>query len=677
MKYLKFKNLMSISMAAMMIFSSMGNSFAQEKFNDLTDARWAQEKIMKWNELGFVAGYEDSTFRPQANITRAEFATLVYNSYKLSSPSVKSFGDVKESDWYYSIVGQMAQLGLLSGYEDNTFRPEAYISRAEAAAILSQINKLTPNSQSAERFADYNNINDWAKGFVGAAVEKSYMAGYPDNTFKAQNFITRAEAVVTLDNSLDPQQTPVQPPVATMPQETITAPGTYGGTPVEYKFVTGTLEVKSKDVILENMVIEGDLILGKEIGEGDISLSNVTVKGNTYVYGGGVSSIYIINSFLKDLFVDKANDAVRVVAQGSSTFGTINAKSGVILEEKDLLNSAGFVSVVIEAGATGEILLNGEFDKVEVNAEGITLRLSDETVIQFSVINETINVVGQGSMLTAQLFTNMVNFEIRPANVLNRTTGELAIIINGEREYIRSTTGGGGGGGGGGVTAPPAESPALYDYRVKAFYYQSESLKASIIEEYDQNHDLNFSLLGAFYNDNKDLFVNKLAGSDGFITKLLNLQSDSGSVYAQVIAQDIMNSPESFTIINKDDEHQAELLYWIANGVGESADIEEFAEIIAENDLQVIEQDIISLYGNKTIADINMSGLTFKSYSEDQKQMADIPSGTTIAQLSSVLFSRVDSSKLYDVSSLSGQAVLEISLGDNVLNIEVQKIKKK
>lgn len=154
------------------------------------------------NHFAYMIGYPDKTFRPEANMTRAEatvmFSRLLLRSIDVDKTYTNSFTDVKNTEWYYNAIGYMEQFGIIKGYTDGTFKPDAPITRAEFAAISSRFDKLTTGNQNV--YSDVPN-NHWAKEYISFATTKGWVTGYPDGTFKPDNKITRSE-VVTVTNRI-------------------------------------------------------------------------------------------------------------------------------------------------------------------------------------------------------------------------------------------------------------------------------------------------------------------------------------------------------------------------------------------------------------------------------------------------------------------------------------------
>ena len=164
-------------------------------FSDIEN-HWAKAEIEDFASNGYVGGYDDNTFRPNNDITRAEFVTIINKYFGFTKAEGENFTDVNEDAWYYKDVCIGVREGYINGYQDGTFRPNEPITREEAASIVRTITGLVENGSS--KFTDDNEIGSWAKKAVYALSDNKIMSGYEDNTFRPKNKITRAEAVATL-----------------------------------------------------------------------------------------------------------------------------------------------------------------------------------------------------------------------------------------------------------------------------------------------------------------------------------------------------------------------------------------------------------------------------------------------------------------------------------------------
>ena len=197
----KYAKLLSLAVALCLVLGLASTAYAS--MPDV-NSHWAQASVEKWVDSGLAKGYPDGTFKPDNNITRAEFVALLNRAFTVQGNSAgAAFADVAEGDWYYTDVCAATSAGYVKGYEDNTFGPNKAITRAEAAAIVSRLLGITADDDSVlDKFSDAAAISDWAKADVAAMVEANLLSGYPDGTFGPARLITRAESIVTLDRSM-------------------------------------------------------------------------------------------------------------------------------------------------------------------------------------------------------------------------------------------------------------------------------------------------------------------------------------------------------------------------------------------------------------------------------------------------------------------------------------------
>ena len=164
-------------------------------------------ELNRTDHFAFLVGYTDGTFGPERNMTRAEvttmFARLLTEQIEADKTYSNTFSDVPKGYWAANYIGYMQQFGIITGYSDGSFRPDAPVTRAEFAAIASRFEKLTEGSKS---FADVPDTY-WAARYISFAATRGWVTGYSDGTFKPENTITRAEvAAVTcrlLERSAD------------------------------------------------------------------------------------------------------------------------------------------------------------------------------------------------------------------------------------------------------------------------------------------------------------------------------------------------------------------------------------------------------------------------------------------------------------------------------------------
>ncbi|MGI6551904.1 MAG: S-layer homology domain-containing protein [Bacillota bacterium] len=161
---------------------------------------WAEKNIKELVARGVISGYPDGSFRPDAKITRAEFVTMLVKSFRLEGGGDGKFADIA-NHWAKDYITAAAARKIVGGYADNTFRPDELISREEMAAMLVRAAEM-PLASGEPVFADRDEISPWAAGPLVTLAEKGIMKGYPDNTIRPRERASRAEAVQVIIHAL-------------------------------------------------------------------------------------------------------------------------------------------------------------------------------------------------------------------------------------------------------------------------------------------------------------------------------------------------------------------------------------------------------------------------------------------------------------------------------------------
>jgi hypothetical protein len=161
---------------------------------------WAEANIKLAVSSGIVSGYPDGTFKPNHTVTRAEFAVMLMNSLKTQGEGAQlTFTDTaKIGSWAQKSVAQAVQAGIIKGFEDGTFRAEAEITRPEMAMMMASALSLAIQSDTVTDFADDKSIPAWAKGAVAAVKKLGIVEGKGANEFDPNAKTTRAEAITGL-----------------------------------------------------------------------------------------------------------------------------------------------------------------------------------------------------------------------------------------------------------------------------------------------------------------------------------------------------------------------------------------------------------------------------------------------------------------------------------------------
>jgi competence protein ComEC len=154
-----------------------------------TGGHWAESAIEYLYNLDLVSGYSDGSFGVKKSITRAEAATIITRHLDLPG-STPSFHDVSSKHWAYYSIGAVSEAHIMGGYEDGSFKANDPISRAELATLLVRAYELS--GKDTLTFTDVKSSH-WAYGAIQILVKNDITGGYPDNTFRPNNNVTRAE----------------------------------------------------------------------------------------------------------------------------------------------------------------------------------------------------------------------------------------------------------------------------------------------------------------------------------------------------------------------------------------------------------------------------------------------------------------------------------------------------
>jgi len=270
-------------------------------FSDIS-GHWAESRIKEAVKIGFATGYKNGTFKPNATITRAEFATLLNNAMKNQNTATINLKDVKENDWFYNQIQKAVAVGFFSGYEDNTFRPNNPITRQEVAKVInSTIATGSIDGDGATILSDYSLIQDWAKPSVNIAFNKSYIMGYPERLYKPTKALTRAEAVKIIYEILDNEN-------------------------IELGF-----NITNYDELYHSAVVVGDLNILNSVGSGNVYINNVTVLGDINILAKNVNSVVLTD--VKARNVNGNDSSVKITCNDNIYIDNVKLSASASVEK--------------------------------------------------------------------------------------------------------------------------------------------------------------------------------------------------------------------------------------------------------------------------------------------------------------------------------------------------------
>lgn len=239
-----------------MLMSMLTVSSSVYAFSDV-DNHWAKDSIEKLSQINIVKGYEDNTFRPDKNMTRAEVATIINRLIGAQKESLKYIPDLDRQSWYSSEIRKSVQTGVIMGDENGYVRPTSYVTREEVVTMLSRAFYVSGNTTLAENYIDEEEISKWSKDYFATFVNYKYIMGYEDETIRPKAYITRSEFVTLLGRMFN----------------TIAVGGMHTGK------VDGNIIIAGDNVVLNNLTINGNLVIAAGTSK-TLTLKNVEVKGN-------------------------------------------------------------------------------------------------------------------------------------------------------------------------------------------------------------------------------------------------------------------------------------------------------------------------------------------------------------------------------------------------------------
>ena len=159
--------------------------------------------LEKGDHYAYIIGYQDGTIRANGKITRAEVATIFFRLLTDESrdefwSETNEYSDVSGDQWFNNAISTLANAGILTGYPDGTFRPNANITRAELAVIAAKFDDLTSGTSKLTDIEGH-----WAEDYINSAYNKGWVSGYPDGSYMPDNAITRAEVVTLVNRVLE------------------------------------------------------------------------------------------------------------------------------------------------------------------------------------------------------------------------------------------------------------------------------------------------------------------------------------------------------------------------------------------------------------------------------------------------------------------------------------------
>ena len=276
-------------------------------FRDFDRTAWYADAVSAAVDNGLLYGKSATVIDPNGDMTRAEMAAIINRSFGCyAKADISKYKDVSKDKWYFEDVAMAVQMGTYNGRSNSSMAPDAPITRQEAMTVVARALELDYDSYSkAEltQFSDAGKVSNWAMPYVRAMVGADYIHGR-GKVLAPQDNITRAEFAQIFYNIIGTY---------------IVSKGSYD------KDMKGNVLIRTNDVELKNMTVDGDLIIGCGAADGKITLDNVTVTGRLLVWGGGTKAVYCnAGTNMPAVVVARVDDAVKVIYDRDSTLAVID-----------------------------------------------------------------------------------------------------------------------------------------------------------------------------------------------------------------------------------------------------------------------------------------------------------------------------------------------------------------
>ena len=311
---MKWKRILAMILAvasclSLAVSASAANTVTRKAtdFRDYDRTAWYAEAVSAAVDNGLLYGKSATIIDPNGAMTRAEMAAIINRSFGCyKTADISQYKDVSKDKWYYKDIALAAQMGTYNGRSTSTMAPDAPISRQEAMTVVARALELDYDAYAKtdlSAFSDRSEISNWALPYVRAMVGADYIHGR-GKVLAPQDDITRAEFAQIFANIISSY---------------ITVKGTYD------KDIKGSVLIRTDEVTLQNMTVDGDLIIGCGAADGKITLDNVTVKGRLLVWGGGTKAVYCnAGTNMPAVVVARVDDAVKVIYDRDSTLAVID-----------------------------------------------------------------------------------------------------------------------------------------------------------------------------------------------------------------------------------------------------------------------------------------------------------------------------------------------------------------
>ena len=364
---------LALSLGLMGSASAAGTKTAAD-FPDFEATAWYAQAVSAAVDNGLLEGTDLGLLLPEGNLSRAEMAAMVDRAFgTYVEGDISRFTDVPKDAWYRDEIAMACHMGTYEGTGKSTMSPENTITRQEVLTILARALQLDTEEYKGtdlSKFADASQVADWALPSVRAMVGAGYVQGRPEGLAPTAS-ITRAEFAQLFHNIIGTY---------------ITQEGTYTQ---DYE---GSLLVRTDNVTLQDMTIDGDLIIGCGAADGAVTLDNVTVTGRVVVWGGGTDAVWMDNGTdVSELVVCRVDGPVKVIFDRDSTLAVYEDIEVTITDRAEQFDETEVIFYDISDILTEQDKVNGalEDSELSISMPAHLYATVDETALVTEIVNQS------------------------------------------------------------------------------------------------------------------------------------------------------------------------------------------------------------------------------------------------------------------------------------------------
>lgn len=414
-------------------------------FSDVKDTHQFYEAIKSLTSRGVINGYEDGTYKPGQQISRAHAAKIMALALGLDTKNVvdPGFKDVKKDHPYYGHIAALVNAGVIKGYEDNTFKPKGNLTRAHVSQMLVLGYKLEENKLSNLPFKDINE-KQWFANHIQTLFSNKITSGTTATTFSPNAFVTRGQVASFIFKSESATKQKGSEVISITDDKVVLSDGTFTLAPslkaifsatnldflkgaiVKYTAKDGvivgvsSIEVKASGTAEKNLVIDGQGLVfpGNLTINGDyVHLKNLTIKG-----------AFEIGKEVKNSFTGE-----KVIVEGTTKVSNTAASTAAA-------QKGASYSVAATVPTPTIIFIDATFANVEVTKDGIIIEYKGSTKVKEFILSSNVTLKAAAGItipkVTIQAGATKVTLDANVGNLAVNTTGNLTLAGTGNIKEV-------------------------------------------------------------------------------------------------------------------------------------------------------------------------------------------------------------------------------------------------